>query len=311
MARIVTDDVIRDALPMREVVKTMRMACREQAHGSLYAPPRWSLDVPDGSLVLTAGAAMGVGTMGFRAYETLGRGPGHEGLVAVWNAEAGYFDGCIVGNRVGLLRTAGLNGVAADALARADATTLAVLGTGPQARQGARAVCAVRDVDAVRVFSPTAEHRETFAERMPEKLGLDGDAVTAHDGPEAVVRGADVVYVATDSETPVLEPEWLDAGTHVHTLGPKWADGNELPTAVFDRADVVATDSLNQVAAYEGEGGFVVDDWEERVVELGPLVVEGVERDPDAVTVFCSVGLAGTEVVLADRYLRELERKEE
>ncbi len=309
MARIVTDDVIRDALPMPEVVKTMRMACREQAHGSLYAPPRWSLDVPDGSLVLTAGAAMGVGTMGFRAYETLGRGPGHEGLVAVWNAEAGYFDGCIVGNRVGLLRTAGLNGVAADALARADATTLAVLGTGPQARQGARAVCAVRDVDAVRVFSPTAEHRETFAERMPEKLGLDGDAVTAHDGPEAVVRGADVVYVATDSETPVLEPEWLDAGTHVHTLGPKWDDGHELPTAVFDRADVVATDSLNQVAAYEDEGGFVVDDWEERVVELGPLVVEGVERDPDAVTVFCSVGLAGTEVVLADRYLRELERE--
>jgi alanine dehydrogenase len=311
MARIVTDDAIRGALSMREVVKTMRMACREQAHGSLYAPPRWSLDLPDGSLVLTAGAAMGVGTMGFRAYETLGRGPGHQQLVAVWNAEAGYFDGCIVGNRIGLLRTAGLNGVAAGTLARTDATTLGVLGTGPQARQGARAVCAVRDIDDVRVFSPTPDHRETFAERMPEKLGLSAEAVTAHDGPEAVVRGADVVYVATDSEAPVLEADWLDAGTHVHTLGPKWADGHELPASVFDRADVVATDSLAQVAAYEDEGGFVVDDWDERVVELGDLVVEGVDRDPDAVTVFCSVGLAGTEVVLADRYLRELERQDE
>jgi ornithine cyclodeaminase/alanine dehydrogenase len=145
---------------------------------------------------------------------------------------------------------------------------------------------------------------------MPEKLGLDADAVTAHDDPEPVVRGADVVYVATDSETPVLEADWLDAGAHVHTLGPKWADGHELPRAVFERADVVATDSLDQVAAYEDEGGFVVDDWDERVVELGDLVVDGVGRDADALTVFCSVGLAGTEVVLADRYLRELERQE-
>lgn len=308
MAHVLTDEAIRGALSMRDVVKTMRLACREHAHGTLYAPPRWSLEVPDGALVFTAGVAMGAGTMGFRVYETLGRGPGHEGLVGIWNAESGAFDGCIVGHRVGLLRTAGINGVAADALARADATTLGVLGTGPQARQGARAVCAVRDVEAVRVYSPTRDHRETFAERMPEKLGLDADAVTAHDDPEPVVQGADVVYCATDSETPVLDADWLDAGAHVHTLGPKWADGHELPTPVFDRADVVATDSLDQVAAYEEEGGFVVGDWEERLVELGPLVVEGVERDPDAITVFCSVGLAGTEVLLGDRYLREAER---
>lgn len=307
MARVLTDEAIRGVLSMPDVVTTMRMALRERAHGSLYAPPRWRLDVPDGSLVLTAGAAMGVGTMGFRAYETLGRGPGHEGLVAVWNAESGVFDGCIIGGRVGLLRTAGINGVAAGTLARPDASTLAVLGTGPQARQGARAVCAARNIDAVRVHSPTADHRETFAERMPEKLEVD---VTARDGPEPAVRGADIVYCATDSEEPVLEADWLDAGTHVHTLGPKWRDGHELPRKVFDRADVVATDSLDQVAAYEDEGGFVVRDPDDRLVELGDLVAEGVERAPEAVTVFCSVGLAGTEVVLADRYIRELARQD-
>jgi ornithine cyclodeaminase/alanine dehydrogenase len=325
MARVLTDEAIRGVLPMADVVTTMRMALRERAHGSLYAPPRWSLDVPDGSLVISAGMAMGVGTMGFRAYETLGRGPGHEGLVAVWNAEVGVFDGCIVGGRVGLLRTAGINGVAAGTLAREDASTLAVLGTGAQARQGARAVSAARDIGTVRVHSPTLdhrsgdaatserrsrEHRETFAERMPEKLGLDDDAVTAHDDPEPVVRGADVVYCATDSEEPVLDADWLDAGMHVHTLGPKRADGHELPREAFERADVLATDSLDQVAAYEDEGGFVVPNPDGRLVELGDLVA-GVERDPEAITVFCSAGLAGTAVVLADRYLRELAREDE
>jgi len=307
MSWVLTDDDVRDALGMRDVVKTMRLALRERAHGSLVAPPRWSLDVGRGELVFTAGAAMGAGTMGFRAYETLGRGPGHTQLVGVWNAESGTFDGVIVGDRVGLLRTAGLNGAAAEALARPDASTLGVLGTGPQARQGARAVCAVRDTEAVRVYSPTRDNRETFAERMPEKL--DG-AVEARDDPEPVGRGADVVYCATDSEDPVLEADWLTPGTHVHTLGPKSGGSYELPPAVFERADVVATDSLDQVAAYDDAGGFVVADWEERLVELGDLVVEGVDRDPDALTVFCSVGLAGTEVLLADRYLREVERQE-
>lgn len=303
MSWVLTDEDVRDALSMADVVKTMRLALRERVHGTLLAPPRWSLDVPDGALVFTAGAAMGAGTMGFRAYETLGRGPGHQGLVGVWNAESGTFDGVVVGNRVGLLRTAGLNGAAAEALARPDASTLGVLGTGPQARQGARAVCAVREIDAVRVYAPTPEHRETFAERMPAKLDAP---VEAHDGPEPVVRGADVVYCATDSTDPVLEADWLDAGTHVHTLGPKSRADHELPPAVLDRADVVATDSLDQVAAFDGEFLAPTD----RLVELGDLVVEGVDRAPDALTVFCSVGLAGTEVVLADRYLRAVSRSE-
>jgi ornithine cyclodeaminase/alanine dehydrogenase len=306
MTWVLTDEDVRDTLGMADVVKTMRLALRERAHGTLLAPPRWSLDVPDGSLVFTAGAAMGAGTMGFRAYETLGRGPGHSQLVGVWNAGSGAFDGVVVGHRVGLLRTAGLNGAAAEALARSDATTLGVLGTGPQARQGARAVCAVRGIDTVRVYAPTSDHRETFAERMPGKLDLPAGAVEARDDPEPVVRGADVVYCATDSTEPVLEAEWLDAGAHVHTLGPKTATEHELPPAVFDRADVVATDSLDQVAEYDGDFLAPTD----RLVELGDLVVEGVDRAPDALTVFCSVGLAGTEVVLADRYLREIAREE-
>ena len=65
------------------------------------------------------------------------------------------------------------------------------------------------------------------------------------------------------------------------------------------------------MVADDDEGGFVVPDPDGRLVELGDLVAEGVERDPEAITVFCSVGLAGTAVVLADRYLRELAREEE
>lgn len=291
--RLLIDD---DLSPSRAtVLDAMRAALREHAAGTLRAPPRWSLDVPAGSLRFTCGAALDAGVMGFRVYETLGHGEGHEQLVAVWDADSGEFRGAVVGHDVGVLRTAGINAVATDALAREDATTLGVLGTGTQARAGAELTAAVRDFERVRVHSPTREHREAFAG------GVEVDApVTATDDPEAAVRGADVLYCATDSADPVFEADWLADGAHVCSLGPKSGDAHELPRDAIRRADALVTDSAAQLDEYD-PGAFLGDD-RERVVELGD-VLAGVRRDPDDVSVFLSVGLAGTEVVLADRLL--------
>lgn len=292
---VITDDEV-DPDP-EDVVRAMRLALKERGADTLLAPPRWSMDVGTGSLVFTAGAAFGLATMGFRVYETVGRGEGHEQLVAVWDLESGVFRGAIVGHRVGILRTAGINGVAIDALAAPDAATLGVLGTGPQARAGAEMAAAVREFDRVRVYSPTREHRETFGERMPEKLGVPVEAV---DGPEDAVRGADVLYCATDSAEPVFDADWLDPGATVCSLGPKVGDAHELPREALDRADALVTDSLPQLDEY---GGGFFGEVRDRAVELGDAVGGSVHPDPKATSVFLSVGLAGTEVVLVDRLL--------
>lgn len=297
--RVLTDDDV-DPDP-GEVVRAMRLALKERGAETLHAPPRWSMDVGTGSLVFTAGAAFGLAVMGFRAYETVGRGEGHQQLVAVWDLESGVFRGAIVGHRVGILRTAGINAAAVDALARPDPATLGVLGTGPQARAGAELTCAVREFDRVRVFSPTRDHRETFAERMPAKLGVPVDAV---DEPEAVVREADVLYCATDSADPVLEADWLADGATVCSLGPKAGDAHELPRAALDRADALVTDSMPQLDEMdEGSGDGFLGKHRDRVVELGDVVGGNVHPEPGQTSVFLSVGLAGTEVVLADRLL--------
>lgn len=303
--RILHDDDVA-ALPPGEYAATMERAVRTHAAGELRAPPRWSVeavghdgDETSGDLVFTCGATPDA--IGFRVYETLGAGEGHTQLTAVWDGRSGRFRGIVEGHRLGIARTAGLNGVAIDHLAREDATVLGVLGTGPQARMGARVACAVREFDRVTVFSPTQEHRETFAERMPEKLGVP---VEAHESAQPVVRDADVLYVATDSRDPVFEPDWVEEGTHVCTLGPKFEGAHEVPLELADRASAVVTDSLAQVAGYADyrDPFFLAP---ERFVELGDVVASGLERDPTDVTLFCSVGLAGTEVVLADRLLGE------
>lgn len=305
---IVTDGEVYAAYDYEDLVDAMYRAFEEHAAGTLEAPARWYVDAGEGSLVFTAGAATGpVNAFGFRVYETF---PGADSsaentqLVAVYDGSTGALEGLFVGHAIGLLRTGAIGGVAVDGLARADAGTLGVLGSGPQARSQVGAACAVREFDRVTVYSPTETNRESFAETVSGEVA---PPVEPLGDPESVVSGADVLICATDSETPVFDLEWLTPGTHVTSLGPKFADGCEIPPELFDRADAVATDSLSQI---DGSPRPFVADGEnrERIANLADVLegsAPGRERDEE-VTLFCSVGLAGTEVVLGSHLLEKL-----
>ncbi|MBZ6495008.1 ornithine cyclodeaminase family protein [Natrinema longum] len=293
---VLRDGDVYSQFDYQQVVDAMRAA------GTLEAPPRWHVDAGEGDLVFTAGAATGpVNAAGFRLYETYTSGDGHTELVAVLDSTTGRFEGLFVGHAIGRLRTGGIGGVAIDALARADGETLGILGSGHQARAQVGAACAARDFNEVLVYSPTAQSRASFAEMVAAEVG---PPVRAVDDPEPVVRKADALVCATDSEEPVFDPGWLEAGTHVTTIGPRFRDGHELPLAVVDRADVVATDSIPQVDDYD-RPHIATDEHRERLVELADILEEphlGRSNDDD-LTLFCSVGLAGTEVVLGTRFL--------
>jgi len=225
-------------------------------------------------------------------------------LVTVFDATTGAFEGLFLGHATGRLRTGGIGGVAIDALARDDSDTLGVLGCGVQARSQVGAACAARSFADVLVYSPTPESRKSFAETV------DGDvdpAVRSIDDPESVVRAADALVCATNSTEPVFDPDWLEAGTHVTTIGPRFEDAHELPLEVVARADSIATDSLPQVDAYDRP--YIASGADrERMVELADALEhpELGRTDEDDITLFCSVGLAGTEPVLGKRLLEDV-----
>ncbi|WP_408956809.1 ornithine cyclodeaminase family protein [Natrinema sp. 74] len=299
---MVTDGDIYSQFDYEQVVEAMRDAFAERAAGTLEAPPRWRVDAGEGELVFTAGSATGpTNATGFRVYETHGSGDDHTELVAVFDATTGAFEGLIAGHAVGGLRTGGIGGVAIDCLAREDSETLGILGAGFQARAQVGAACVARDFEAVLVYSPTAESRDSFAETANSEVE---PPVRAVDDPKSVVREADALVCATDSEDPVFDPDWLEAGTHVTTIGPRFRDAHELPLAVVDRADAIATDSLPQVDAYDRPYVAAGAD-RERLVELAEVLEDptlGRGREDD-ITLFCSVGLAGTEVVLGREFI--------
>lgn len=183
------------------------------------------------------------------------------------------------------------------------AETVAVIGSGAQARTQLEAAAAVRRLRLVRVYSRSAENRVAFATEMSQHLSL---AVAPVPTAREAVEGADIVICATTSAVPVIDAAWLTPNVHVNTVGPKTRTRHELGPGVAERAAVIATDSLEQCRAYRDPFFLHDSPAMARMIDLSELVSGRVVARPagHALTLFCSVGLAGTEVLVAAAALR-------
>ncbi len=298
MVEILTDADVQRLLTPGRAIEWMREALVAEHRGELRSPPRVHADLGDGRLVFTTGALSG-GWFGYRSYDTFDVESGEQ-VVVVHQATDGRVRGIAVGNELGPRRVGAIGGVAADVLARVDSRTLAVVGTGIQAWAQLCAIGTVRQLVEVRVYSRDAANRQAFAGRARSELGLDADAAR---GAREAVDGADIVVLATSSAMPVIDPAWLAAGSYVTTLGPKQVGRSEFGPEVVAACDVAVTDSVAQISAYDPPNILVGTSQEERLVSLGAVLAgDAAGRTSDEQRVlFCSVGLAGTEVYLLDR----------
>ncbi|MGC7101413.1 hypothetical protein ACPZ19_42640 [Amycolatopsis lurida] len=279
-------DVARLLTPSA-AVGVLRDALARHARGELSAPPRARVPLgEDSTLVVSAGGAADAG-YGLRCYETGFDSP--DQLTAVWSAATGRLSGMVLGRLLGELRTGALGALAIAAVRNGQCGPLGVLGCGRQAWAQLWALSALVEPAEVRAFSRRGAGG--FADRIAESFGWNARGV---EDARSAVEGADVVLLATDSRVPVLEPDWLEPLGHVSTIGPKTSTGHELPVAVY-RDRLVYTDSAAQVAAYPG--GCAFDGVPVELSALGPVRGRG--------TAYLSVGLTGTEVLLACHVLAE------
>jgi ornithine cyclodeaminase len=181
-------------------------------------------------------------------------------------------------------------------MARADATTVGVVGAGRQAWTQLWAIAAVRPVADVAVFARTPERRDAFAERARAELGLSGRAVAS---AQAAVADRDIVVLATTAGTPVVDAAWIAPGTAVTGVGPKQVGRAEFGPDLPARVDLVVTDSPAQLDGYDPPAVLAGTD----VVHLGAVLAgdHPGRTAPGQVTFYASVGLAGTEPFLLAR----------
>ena len=230
----------------------------------------------------------------------------HSGLMLVLSATDGTLVGVLADNGyLTELRTGAAGAIAADLLSRPDATTVAIVGAGSQARFQLEALLEVRSIERVRVASRSPERAQTFVDEIADR----GLAARLCGSVEEAVRGADIVITATPSTVPLVEAQWLDAGTHVTAVGSDEPGKQELAPEVLARAGVVAVDDRRQAAGF-GElhhakaRGLRT---EEDVVTLGELL-EGVAQGrtgAEEITVADLTGVGVQDAAIATLVLRE------
>ncbi len=282
---------------MPAAIACLREAFTAQATGKLVCPPRHEVAFgPHGALVFTVGGSLQPpASAGFRVYT---RFPQDEQLVVVYDPGSGALLGVVAGSALGALRTGAIGGLACDLLARPDATRVGLIGSGAQAATQLEAIAAVRPLTEVRVSSRTPTRREAFAADWSARLGIPVRAVAS--AAEAL-EDAQIAVLATNSGQPVIDAAMVAPGCHVTTLGPKLADRHECDPALAGRAGCIASDSLAQLLAYRKPFFLADTPHFTRIRPLSSILVGEVDgrASPEEITLFCSVGLAGTEVVLA------------
>ncbi|HEY7429608.1 MAG TPA: hypothetical protein VH641_02625 [Streptosporangiaceae bacterium] len=291
---VLDDEALLARLTPDVAVSAMRQALLDAEHGDMAAPPRLAAQLGDGRLVFTAGARRGE-WFGYRSYDTFGSGGDQVVVLHGW--QDGAVRAIAIGSELGARRTGAIGAVAVDALARPDAARAAVIGTGTQAWAQLWAITAVRPLAQLLVWSRDPTHRAAFTRRAARELDLP--ATEAASAGQAV-GASDIVVLATSSAAPVIETGWVQPGCHVTTLGPKQQGRAEFGASLAARAAVIATDSVAQTRAYQPPFVLAGTAQADRLTSLA-AVIDGSapgRTSPDDVTLFCSVGLAGTEVHL-------------
>lgn len=134
------------------------------------------------------------------------------GLILLTNIHNGEPLALINDGYIQHMRVGADAGIGVKYIARQDSKVVGMLGSGGMARTFAEALCLVRLIERIQVYSPTKAHREEYAREISEKLRLE---VVAMDEPGKVYQGADIVAGCTDSVLPVILGKWLEEGTHI------------------------------------------------------------------------------------------------
>jgi ornithine cyclodeaminase/alanine dehydrogenase-like protein (mu-crystallin family) len=302
MPLLLTEADVRAILTMPLALETVETSFHRLGDGAALSHSRRRLFIPGKTILNYMAASDSVGGyLGLKIY-SIARGKARF-VVPLFRAETGEMAALIEADYLGQMRTGAASGIAAKVMARADARTVAIIGTGLQARTQLEAVAHARKLERIRAFGRDAERREKFAKEMTQRLGVP---VAPASSAEEAVRGADIVITSTTSKTPVVEGRWIEPGMHISAIGSNFAEKREIDTEAVRRCDVIAADSVEQSKIESGDliQAFAGDEsrWV-TVREFSEIVTGQVpgRTSPEQVTLFKSNGIAIEDIVTAGR----------
>lgn len=309
--RILTAADVHAALPMPKAIEAMRYAYSQLSAKKVIMPSRQHISTDKGvTLIMPAFLPEG-NEFGIKVVSVYDENPKHNlpritATVLVLDPTTGEPKAIMNGASLTAIRTGAGGGVAADLLARPNASTVGLFGAGVQARVQLQAVMVVRDIRQVNLISRTQASAERFAAEIME--WTDAPDVNIVSTPQEVVEDADIVLCATTSGTPLFDGNDLKPGTHITAVGTFVPEKREVDTTTIRRASRIVVDSREDCLA---EAGDLIIPNAEIHAEIGEIINGdklGRQSD-DEITFFKSVGVAVQDAVAASVVLKEAEVK--
>ena len=306
--KIITENMVETHLTMEDCIKAMRGAMIAVSRGDTTLPIRQYMPIPNtqGKMAMMPGTIADPEVYGIKLVCKYIRDPDspygtHVGMVLVFDSQKGLPLAMVEGSSLTGIRTAAASALATDVLANKDCQALSILGCGEQARRHIHAMLAVRSPKEIFVWGRNFARAEAFANRVSAETGKPISAIKS--AQDAVTK-ADLICTTTSSKTPIMQGDWVNAGTHINLVGAAIASSSEVDDTLVTKS-LYFTDYRPAAMAAAGEllnaikNGLVTQD--HILGEIGEVIdgsVAGRSTERD-ITVYKSLGVAAQDLAAA------------
>jgi ornithine cyclodeaminase len=301
MTVLISDEQVRKYVSMESCIDAVEEAFAKAGRGNFDVSERKVVSVASKARLMSLTAASeGFGHLVANIYSGAPTGVDkrtttvnrRQKFYLLFDASTGACEAIVSGKHLAWLKTGAMGAVAIKHLSSPDARSLAIIGSGRQARSALIGALAVRDFKRIRVWSPSASNVSTFVSEFAHLPGIE-PADSARDA----VEPADVVITVSTSPEPVVSAEWLKKDCHINAIGAHYPRQRELDAAtvatstVFVDTLVAARAEKGELLLAEEEGAFSFD---EVKAELGEIVDGRLDwqRSEGERTLFASSGSA-------------------
>ena len=316
---VLSEQQVQRLIDIEELIAALEQAHIQYSAGKAVMPVRLVVPLPQirGRITSMPGyldmdRALGMKVVTYFQDNPQQNLPAILGTVILFSAKTGKIIAVMDGGSITAIRTACASAMATKALANAEAPVLGILGAGVQARAHIRALCRVRNISKIKLYSPSGKSGPAVKKDLESELGA---AVEIARSAEEAVQDSDLIVTATTSNTPVLSREWLKRGAHINAVGSHRPDQRELDGPTVALAKVVV-DSRDAIMAECGDILLAIKEksiTESHVhAEIGDVLAgtKPARTSRDEITLYKSVGIAIQDVATANLvYHKALEQK--
>jgi alanine dehydrogenase len=305
---ILSESQVQGLIDLDELIAALEQAHVQYSTGKAVMPVRLVVPLPqiNGRITSMPGflnedKALGMKVVTYFQENPKRNLPAILGTILLFSAETGKIIAVMDGSYITAIRTACASAMASKVLSHPTASVLGVLGAGVQAKAHIRALCRVRKLHHIKIYSPSGTSATNVKQELESQIGI---VIEVAKSAEETVRGCDLIVTATTAKDPIVTAEWLKPGAHINAVGSHRPDLRELDGATLARSKVF----VDSRAAIMAECGDILLALEEKSItpdhvqtEIGEVLARTKpgRSKADEVTLYKSVGIAIQDVATA------------